>query len=213
MADFRQGTKGARTRRHLLATASELFSSAGSDDVTIGQVADHAGVSVGTVYAHFGGKAGLVLAYEEQLFDLLQRRLTAVWLEASPLQRVLAAGDVYVSHVIEHPAALRLAAARARSLAGARGTQDARGAELDRRMVDVLMQIAGDLKAAMEAGELPRVPVDEAMIFVWGAWSGVASMVARDDQLAVPPATARRALALGRRMLLAGARAQTDSGQ
>lgn len=205
MTDPLQGGKGARTRRHLLATAKDLFSKASAEDVTIEQIATQAGVSVGTVYAHFGGKVGLALAYEGELFDLLQQRLDEAWIDPSPLQRVIRAGDIYLEHVIEHPAAARLASARAGYPSADPHRRDPRAVELDRRMVALLMQIAGHLKAAMDCGELDRLPVDEAMIFVWGAWSGVASMVARSDQLAVPPSTAKRAISLGRRLLMFGA--------
>lgn len=78
-----------------------------------------------------------------------------------------------------------------------------------RRMVGTLMSVATDLKASMEAGEVPAAPVEEAMVFIWGAWHGMATMVARCDHLTIPPDLAMRASTWGRRMISAGLGATT----
>lgn len=49
------------TRRHIYATALALFTAEGFDGVSVSRVAREAGVSVPTLYAHFGTKDGLVL--------------------------------------------------------------------------------------------------------------------------------------------------------
>ncbi len=199
------GRKAARTRRRLLETARVVFSRASVDQVKVHDIADLAGVAVGTIYAHFDGKVGLALACEGAVLDLLIRDLDVIKAEPSPIKRVLAAGDAYLQHVVRHPVGVRMASARAAYPGDELGNQAAGSADLDRRMRSVLMGVAADLKAAMDCGEIRRVPIDEAMIFIWGAWNGVAFMVARGDQLRVPPGTAARALALGQELLLAGA--------
>ena len=59
----------AGTRSRVLAAAKELFSRRGIDAVTIGELAEKAGVSASTVYALFKSKEGVLLALmEEALF-------------------------------------------------------------------------------------------------------------------------------------------------
>jgi AcrR family transcriptional regulator len=57
-----QVQRKAETRRRLLDAAAELFASKGVHAVSLDAVAVAAGRTTGAVYAHFGGKAGLVLA-------------------------------------------------------------------------------------------------------------------------------------------------------
>ncbi|UOE45674.1 TetR/AcrR family transcriptional regulator [Agromyces larvae] len=51
-----------RTRERILRAAAERFAGAHYDDVTLAGVADAAGVTVQTVFNHFGSKEGLLTA-------------------------------------------------------------------------------------------------------------------------------------------------------
>lgn len=64
-----QGERKAETRRRLLAAAAELFAREGYDAVSVDAVADAAHRTSGSVYAHFGGKAGMLAALMETLQD------------------------------------------------------------------------------------------------------------------------------------------------
>ncbi|MBJ7471663.1 MAG: TetR/AcrR family transcriptional regulator [Solirubrobacteraceae bacterium] len=192
--------KRARTRRTLILAADEVFSRKSVERAKIEEIAALADVSVGTIYSHFGSKDGLAVAYLDAIFDLLDRDLEQVRSEPSPIRRVLAAGDVYVQHVIDFPVASRMASVRAAYPPAEH--MDEAAQKLDRRMVTTLMGVAADLKESMDGGEIPQSPIDEVMVFVWGAWHGVATSVARCDHLAIPPETAQRALRRGRQMLL-----------
>ncbi len=57
-----QEDRKADTRRRLLDAAAELFARAGFHAVSADAVADAADRTSGSVYAHFGGKEGLLLA-------------------------------------------------------------------------------------------------------------------------------------------------------
>ncbi len=194
--------KRARTRRALILAAGEVFATKSVERAKIDEIATLADVSVGTIYSHFGSKDGLAVAYLDAIFDLLDRDLETIRGEPSPIRRVLAAGDIYVQHVIDYPVASRMASVRAAYPPAEH--QDEAAQKLDRRMVTTLMGVAADLKESMDSEEIPQSPIDEAMVFVWGAWHGVATSVARCDHLAIPPETARRALRRGREMLLGG---------
>lgn len=61
-----QEARKAETRQRLLDAAAELFATKGVHAVSLEAVADAAGRTTGAVYAHFGGKLGLLLALLDQ---------------------------------------------------------------------------------------------------------------------------------------------------
>ena len=73
----------ARNRRRILAAARALFAAPGLD-VTLDDVARHAGVGVGTVYRRFPGKEDLVEALFAEEIDLLVARAEQALEEADP---------------------------------------------------------------------------------------------------------------------------------
>lgn len=62
----------ASGREGLLAAGAELFFTRGFDDVTVAQLAEHAGVAYGLVAHHFGSKRGLYLAVVRSTMDELR---------------------------------------------------------------------------------------------------------------------------------------------
>lgn len=88
-----QQQRKAETRRLLLTAAAELFAAQGVDAVSLEAIADRAGRTTGAVYAHFGGKPGLlsalvdswtgdaaaVIAAELEVSDTVTSRLDALW--------------------------------------------------------------------------------------------------------------------------------------
>ena len=76
-----QEERKAETRQRLLDAAALLFADRGIDAVSIDAVADAADRTSGAVYAHFGGKDGLLVALLDDLVDdmaaVMQRRADA----------------------------------------------------------------------------------------------------------------------------------------
>lgn len=60
-------------RQHLLEVASELFYREGINSVGIDRIVKEAGVTRATLYRHFNGKEGLVVAYLEREDALLRK--------------------------------------------------------------------------------------------------------------------------------------------
>jgi AcrR family transcriptional regulator len=61
-----------RTRASLVKAADELFSRAGVEDTTLGEVADKAGLHVQTLYRHFATKGELATAVAQSYLDRFQ---------------------------------------------------------------------------------------------------------------------------------------------
>lgn len=58
----RQWGRTPQTRAQILAAAEEVFHERGYSDANISEIVERAGVSVGSTYHHFGGKADIYLA-------------------------------------------------------------------------------------------------------------------------------------------------------
>ncbi len=87
----------SKQARHaqLLETARELIRNAGTDEFTLGRLADHAGVTKPLVYDHFGDRAGvfaeLYRAFEERQREMLHASLNGAE-PALPAVAALVAG-------------------------------------------------------------------------------------------------------------------------
>jgi AcrR family transcriptional regulator len=72
-----QQERKTETRERLLAAAAQLFAEHGVDAVSVDAVAEAAGRTSGSVYAHFGSKQGLLLALLDSWKDSVVTMLLA----------------------------------------------------------------------------------------------------------------------------------------
>ncbi|HEU5159199.1 MAG TPA: helix-turn-helix domain-containing protein [Streptosporangiaceae bacterium] len=72
----RQWARADATREALLAAAREVFSEQGYADAGIAEIVTRSGISVGSLYHHYGGKAGLYLALWEEHTTTQEQRAT-----------------------------------------------------------------------------------------------------------------------------------------
>ncbi|MDO9352291.1 MAG: TetR/AcrR family transcriptional regulator, partial [Solirubrobacteraceae bacterium] len=183
----------ARTRQAILAAAAERFADGGVNATPVEQIAERAGVSVGALYAHFGSKQGLVLAFISEALDTLEVAMAEARRVASPIQRVHAAGEAYFRFAVDHPAAARFAAVRV--LQPDASTEfEAIHRAMSRRTEKMVLGIAADLKEAMDTGEIAATPIDATVVYLWGLWNGVGALMLRTDGAAIPEELAARAL-------------------
>src|SRR5213595_3225413 len=84
----RQRKKDA-ARSLILATAIELFSTHGIDEVTVEQIADAADVGKGTIYNYFQTKEDIVVAFIVDLERQVQARLSRFTASGASLDSIL----------------------------------------------------------------------------------------------------------------------------
>ncbi|MFF5258390.1 TetR/AcrR family transcriptional regulator [Actinomadura viridis] len=65
----RQWARADATRQALLSAAQQVFADRGYADAGIAEIVESSGISVGSLYHHYGGKAGLYLALWEELSE------------------------------------------------------------------------------------------------------------------------------------------------
>lgn len=71
--------KAAETARRIAQSAAELFFTARYEDTTIAQVAEHAGVAVGTVMLHYGSKSELAtVAFADRIASTVESASEAI---------------------------------------------------------------------------------------------------------------------------------------
>jgi AcrR family transcriptional regulator len=183
-----QADRKATTRSLLIDAATELFATRGIDAVSVEAIADAADRTSGAVYAHFGGKAGLVTAVLDVWKDRvavvvaaafetapeLESRLDALWTTFAdpPDDR----GGEWL--LLEHELWLR--AARDPDVRGplAARYHDARQATTDEYA-----------RWVAEFGLEPAVPIEQLPVLVLGLLLGL-EMQRRVDPAAVTDATA-----------------------
>ena len=107
-----QGERRAETRQRLLMAAAELFAERGVDATSIDAIAERADRTSGALYAHFGGKDGVLLAlldtWVEELGAVigaelttattLDERLAVLWRNVSA---PVVAGDRWITLELE----------------------------------------------------------------------------------------------------------------
>lgn len=193
----------ARTSKAILDAAAALFFERGLQRTTIDEIAEAAGVSVGSVYVHFGSKEGLYLALAEHAVELSEQYTSKAVDDPSPLRRVLNLGEAYVEFALSEPVAFRIASMQMfdPSASGDMGPIAERIAE---RIGRTIGRLRADLEEAMKTGEIIPVDPDLAMTYLWGAWSGVLALSLRDAPLKVPQDYVRQTLAVAAMVLERG---------
>jgi AcrR family transcriptional regulator len=182
-----QQERKADTRARLLAAAADLFAEQGIDAVSVDAVAEAAGRTSGSVYAHFGSKQGLlralldswkdsvlaVLLAEVAVSDSPAGQLAAVWTNVSDTSDQEAARWP----VLEHELWLRAA-------------RDSEVADILRvRNAEALRYSARQLEGAE-----PTAPCEELAVLVKALLTGLA-LQKRLDPATVPDDLALRGIA------------------
>lgn len=201
----RASRRKARTTQAILAAAEEIFLAHGYHESRVEDIAERADVAVGSVYGHFGSKAGLYLAVVEGALDVEEAYLADALAHASsPTEQLRRTGEAYVRFYLEHPGYFRLLASppadgRRRSERGAEMAE-----RLSARASRLIEQTADIITRAVALGEARAVDPDAAAKFLWGAWTGVITLHLRPDALALTDDELQGVLAAGRSIVADG---------
>src|SRR6476659_8607848 len=91
---------GAESRRAILQAAADLATTRGLEGLSVGELAQHIGMSKSGLYAHFKSKEELELATIETAVEIFEREVLAA-AGASPdgLGRVWALCEAFLGHL------------------------------------------------------------------------------------------------------------------
>lgn len=156
-------------KRQILDAAARLMVEKGSAGVSVQDIADEAGVSVGLIYRHFGGKSDVVTAVVVDVLDGFARELPkAVSDHADPIRRLHAAFDAFSRIIDSRRHATVLTYRESKGL-------PAEALEiLKEREVETAAPIAEAISAAVDQGLFRRVDAEavaETMVLIAHGWA------------------------------------------
>jgi AcrR family transcriptional regulator len=101
--------RSALYRQLVLEAAERVFAEKGAADTKMEEIAAESGLSLGTVYSVYSGKAGIVRAiHESRLAEVLQRTIDVARGVRDPLERLLRGVRATLEFFVLHPEYLRL---------------------------------------------------------------------------------------------------------
>ncbi len=213
MAELREpesprGTRGerrkARTATAILDAAERLFLGLGFAATTIEELSDAADVAIGSIYAHFGDKAGVYAALIDRALEL-DRRYSEGGLAKgdSPLERLVGLAEGYLGFARDHPGYFRLFRFPPHDRPEGGGV-DGPEARVANRIGEETARMAGLLEAAIAEGIVRKIDPVATARFLWAAWDGViashlgpANMTLSDEEFEQVLDRARETIVLG----------------
>ncbi|MFJ9898551.1 TetR/AcrR family transcriptional regulator [Streptomyces sp. NPDC091280] len=166
----RKQQRGEATYEQLLDVALRVYVESGDQGLTVGAVTKASGVSLGSLYHHFGSIDGLLnVLITRWLGRLLETTAAALVGTRSARTGIQAVVTAYLGFVREHhDAALLLHSADAdrRGMADGKGLRDAQEARLS--------PLAQWVQGYVDAGELAPLPPALIEVLVLGPVIGVA---------------------------------------
>ncbi|MEU9857856.1 ScbR family autoregulator-binding transcription factor [Streptomyces sp. NPDC047974] len=155
--------RAQRTRQAILTAAAELFDERGYDSASTTDILARAGLTRGALYHHFPSKEAIALA-------LLDAHIDALQVEEQPvkLQSLIDLTLRFAQQLQRDPAlraSVRLSVEQSSFTAFQTGYEQS---------IEVIRSL---LRQAMDQGEmLPGLDIDEATLFIVGAYTGVQTM-------------------------------------
>lgn len=187
-------TRAQRTAEGILIAATALFATTEQQRVTVDQIARAADVAVGSIYVHYGSKERLYLETVTRSLEVcLSYTGRRPW-SPSPKARMRAMGEAFVEFALAHPNEFRIVSERATERTGI-----AEYAALEDHISELvqrdILQLALDAQAAMDAGEIRVMPVQQVVSYFWVLWSGMIELTTRADHFQLPVDQVRPMLA------------------
>ncbi len=162
-------------RQLIIEGAERAFAERGYDDTKMEHIASESGLSMGTVYSVFPGKAKIFSAVHEAAdAELLRRGLECFDEDEPPLERLLAGVRATVEYFIEHPDFLRMElneglawSAETAARGGSRSRARRRGLELMKRSVANCVEAGSFIAAEPELVARMMIAVYQVQLAYW----------------------------------------------
>lgn len=183
-----------RTLDALLQAAEEIFRERPVEDATVEEIAERAGVAVGSIYNHFGSKGGLHAAVVERALDVdrhyMDRAYTA---DRTPIEQLYAAAEEYLGFYLAYPDYFRMLAFPGDPGQYSAGRETAE--RLARSVHEQNSRMVAALRGGIDAGAVRPIDPEEIATVLWSAWNGIISLAWRPDPLRRTEAELRKLLA------------------
>jgi AcrR family transcriptional regulator len=171
-----------RTIKALLAAAEEVFAKRPFEEVTVEEIADRAGVAVGSIYNNFGSKTGLHAAVIDRALDLDREYMDRAYTpERSPIEQLEAAAEQYLRFYLDQPEFFRMLAFPAPLGHYPAAVETAQ--RLARRVDEQNARMVDAIERGIAEGTIRPLDARKAATILWASWNGVISLAWRPDEL------------------------------
>lgn len=171
-----------KTMEALLQAAERMIAEQRSADVTVDEIAEDAGVAVGSIYNHFGSKSGLFAAAIDRALgtdaEYMDRAYTP---DRSPLEQVIAAGEEYVRFYFDHPTFFRMLAFPPDPGQYAAGQEVAE--RMGQRVAEQNSRLTAAIQRAIDEGIVRPMDAEKVTTMLWAALNGIMSLAWRPDSM------------------------------
>jgi AcrR family transcriptional regulator len=175
--------EGDRLRTEILVAAEALLIATNDESaLSIRAIAAAVGITPPSIYLHFADRNDLLFEVCERRWRQLEEAMDhAVVGVVDPIQRIRARGRAYLRFGIDHPEHYRI-------LMMSR-PDDTPDRFSDERLADTagIEVIAGEVAAAIGAGDLPPQDPFEAACLLWIAVHGLVSLIISKPHFPFPP--------------------------
>ncbi|MFM9032960.1 MAG: TetR/AcrR family transcriptional regulator [Mycobacterium sp.] len=175
-----------RTMEALLTSARQMFADRPVDAITVEEIAQHAGVAVGSIYNNFGSKEGLYAAVVALALDVDRDYMDRAYTpDRDPIEQLLAASEQYLRFALDHPQFFRMLAFPAKPGPYPAAAQTA--ALLSRRVDEQNARMVDAIERGIAEGSLRPVDPQTTATILWASWNGIISLAWRHDDLRRDP--------------------------
>lgn len=170
----------------LLTSARQMFADRPVDAITVEEIAQHAGVAVGSIYNNFGSKEGLYAAVVALALDVDRDYMDRAYTpDRDPIEQLLAASEQYLRFALDHPQFFRMLAFPAKPGPYPAAAQTA--ALLSRRVDEQNARMVDAIERGIAEGSLRPVDPQNTATILWASWNGIISLAWRHDDLRRDP--------------------------
>lgn len=171
-----------RTIEALLAAAEPVFAERSLEEVTVEEIAERAGVAVGSIYNGFGSKAGLHAAVVDRALDVDREYMDRAYTpERSPFEQLEAAATQYLRFALEQPQFFRMLAFPAPLGHYPAAAETAE--RLARRVDEQNARMTDAIERGIAEGTFRPVDARRVATVLWASWNGIISLAWRPDAL------------------------------
>jgi AcrR family transcriptional regulator len=174
--------EGDRLRNEILVAAEALLIATNDESaLSIRAIAAAVGITPPSIYLHFSDRNDLLFEVCERRWRQLEQAMAhAVEGVADPMPRIRARGRAYLRFGIDHPEHYRIL-----MMSRPDDTPD----RFSERLADTagIEVIAGEVAAAIAAGDLPQQDPFEAACLLWIAVHGMVSLIISKPHFPFPP--------------------------
>lgn len=200
-----------RTIETLLKAAEAVFAGRPVEDVTVEEIAERAGVAVGSIYNNFGSKAGLHAAVIDRALDVDREYMDRAYTpERSPIAQLEAAAEQYLRFYLEQPEFFRMLAFP--SALGNYPAAAETATRLARRVDEQNSRMIDAIERGVAEGTIRPVDARKAATVLWASWNGVISLGWRPDDLREDEHGLAELLSLAADIVKWGLRQPSDRG-